>query len=231
MVQANSTKVKALRARAVLVPMNRPLATAGGMVSQVPLVLIDLECDDGTTGSAYIFCYHSFALTPTRRLVQEMGALVEGEVLAPAAIFHKLRARLRLLGPQGLAMMALAGMDMAAWDAFAKRRELPLARALGGNLVPLPAYNSNGLGIIGAEAAAREAKELVSEGFQAIKLRLGYPDPQDDLAVYSAVRDAVGDGIRIMSDYNQSLTVAEALANGLAPSAFIQCIGRFTVLP
>ena len=206
----NSTKVRALKARAVLAPMNRPLATAGGMVSQVPLVLIDLECDDGTTGSAYIFCYHSFALTPTRRLVQEMGALVEGEVLAPAAIFHKLRARLRLLGPQGLAMMALAGMDMAAWDAFAKRRELPLARALGGNLVPLPAYNSNGLGIIGAEAAAREAKELVSEGFQAIKLRLGYPDPQDDLAVYSAVRDAVGDGIRIMSDYNQSLTVAEA---------------------
>lgn len=96
----SSTKGNALKARAVLAPMNRPLATAGGMVSQAPLVLIDLECEDGTTGSAYIFFYHSFALVPTRRLVQEMGTLVEGEALAPAAIFHKLRARLRLLGPR-----------------------------------------------------------------------------------------------------------------------------------
>lgn len=190
--------------------MKRPLATAGGMVSQAPLVLIDLECDDGTIGSAYIFCYHSFALASTRRMVQEMGALIEGETLAPTAIFAHLRARLRLLGPQGLAMMALAGIDMAAWDAFAKSRELPLARALGGGLVSLPAYNSNGLGIIGAEAATREATQLVEEGFEAIKLRLGYADAQEDLVVYFAVRDAVGDNIRIMSDYNQSLTVAEA---------------------
>lgn len=207
---ANSTKVKTLRVRGVLAPMKRPLATAGGMVSQAPLVLVDLECDDGTVGSAYIFCYHSFALSPTRRLVQEMGALVEGEALVPAAIFAKLRARLRLLGPQGLAMMAMSGIDMAAWDAFAKSRERPLAQALGGELMPLPAYNSNGLGIIGADRAVEEARELVAEGFSAIKLRLGYPDIRTDMDVAEAVRAAVGNDIRIMTDYNQCLTVAEA---------------------
>lgn len=207
---ANQTKVKALSARGVLAPMKRPLATAGGMVSQAPLVLVDLECDDGTTGSAYVFCYHSFALAPTRRLVQEMGALIEGEALAPTALFAKLRARLRLLGSQGLAMVALAGIDMAVWDAFAKSQELPLARALGGELAPLPAYNSNGLGIIGADRAVDETHELLAEGFGAIKLRLGYPDIRTDMAVAEAVRAAVGNDIRIMTDYNQCLAVPEA---------------------
>lgn len=199
-----------LRVRAVLAPMKRPLATAGGNVSQAPLALLDLECDNGVTGSAYVFCFHHFALAPTVRLIQELGALIEGEALSPVSLSGLLRARLRLLGQQGLAMMASAGIDMAAWDALAKTQGLPLARLLGGDVMPLPAYNSNGLGIAGKERAAEEAKELVAEGFSAIKLRLGYPDARTDLAVAAAVRVAVGDDVRIMTDYNQCLTVPEA---------------------
>jgi mandelate racemase len=190
--------------------MKRPLATGGGSISRAPLALVDLECDNGVTGRAYVFCYHPFALAPTVRLMQELGALIEGETLAPVALFDLLRARMRLLGQQGLVMMATAGIDMAAWDALAKTRDVPLARLLGGDLMPLPAYNSNGLGIIGADKAAGEARELVEEGFSAIKLRLGYPDARTDLEVAETVRAAVGDNIRIMSDYNQCLTAPEA---------------------
>lgn len=202
--------IRKLRVRGVLVPMRRPLATGGGSVSQAPLALVDLECGDGVTGSAYVFCFHHFALAPTVRLIQELGALIEGETLAPIALFDMLRARMRLLGQQGLAMMASAGVDMAAWDALAKTRDLPLVRLLGGELAPLPAYNSNGLGITDADSAADEARELVAEGFSAIKLRLGYPDARTDLEVAEAVRAAVGDDTRIMTDYNQCLTVPEA---------------------
>lgn len=206
----NSPSIRKLRVRGVLAPMKRPLATGSGSVSQAPLALVDLECGDGVTGLAYVFCFHPFALAPTVRLIQELGALIEGETLAPTALSDMLRARMRLLGQQGLAMMASAGIDMAAWDALAKTRDLPLARLLGGELAPLAAYNSNGLGIIGADRAAGEARELVAEGFSAIKLRLGYPDARTDLEVAEAVRAVVGDDIRIMADYNQCLTVPEA---------------------
>lgn len=209
-MQENSPSIRKLRVRGVLAPMKRPLATGGGNVSQVPLALVDLECDDGITGSAYVFCYHSFALAPTVRLIRELGSLIEGEALSPLSLSAKLSARLRLLGQQGLVMMATAGIDMAAWDALAKTQGLPLARLLGGDLRPLPAYNSNGLGIIGADKAVDEARELVAEGFSAIKLRLGYPDARADVAVAEAVRAAVGDDIAIMTDYNQCLTVPEA---------------------
>lgn len=202
--------IQALRVRGVLVPMRRPLATGSGSVSQAPLALIDLECGDGLTGSAYIFCFHAFALAPTVRLIQELGALIEGEPLAPVALSALLRARMRLLGQKGLAMMASAAIDMAAWDALAKSQGLPLARLLGGDLSALPAYNSNGLGITSTERVADEARELVAEGFSAIKLRLGYPEARTDVEVAQAVRSAVGQDIRVMVDYNQCLTVPEA---------------------
>ena len=205
-----SPTIRKLRVRGVLAPMKRPLATGSGSVSQAPLALVDLECDSGVIGSAYVFCFHAFALAPTVCLIRELGALIEGETLAPIALSDMLRARMRLLGQQGLAMMASAGIDMAAWDALAKTRGLPLARLLGGDLVPLPAYNSNGLGIIGKDQAVEEAKELVEEGFSAIKLRLGYPAARTDREVAEAVRAAVGDDIAIMTDYNQCLTVPEA---------------------
>lgn len=202
--------IRGLRVRGVLAPMRRPLATAGGQVSVAPLALVDLECDGGITGSAYVFTFHDFALGATVRLIEDMGALLKGHRLAPAGIADMLRGRLRLMGQQGLATFASAAIDMAAWDALAKAQGVPLFRLLGGTATPLPAYNSNGLGIIGADAAKREARELVEEGFRAIKLRLGYPEAHEDLSVYRAVREAVGEEIRIMSDYNQALTVPEA---------------------
>lgn len=202
--------IRGLRVRGVLVPMRRPLVTAGGQVSQVPLALVDLDCGGGITGSAYVFTYHAFALGPTVRLLEELGELIEGEPLAPALLADTLRARLRLLGQQGLAMLACAGLDMAAWDALAKARGVSLARLLGGAPSALPAYNSNGLGIIGPKKIKAEAQQLVAEGFDAIKLRLGYPDPDDDLRVYLLVRDAVGDAVRVMTDYNQCLSAPDA---------------------
>jgi mandelate racemase len=205
-----SPSIKHLRARGVLAPLKRPLVTGGGSLSEAPLILVDLECDNGVTGQAYVVCYHRFALAPMVRLLQELAALIEGEALIPVALSSLLRARMRLIGQQGLTMMASAGIDMAAWDALAKTRGVSLARLLGGQPMPLAAYNSNGLGIIGADQAAGEACELVEEGFSAIKLRLGYPDARTDVAVAESVRAAVGDDIRVMSDYNQCLTVPEA---------------------
>jgi len=203
--------VAALRARAVNVPLRRPLATGGGTVAAAPLALIDLDTDAGVTGHSYVVCYTQAALKPTAELIANLGATLAGDALAPFDIERKLHGRLRLAGPQGLTGAAASGIDMAAWDALAKACGLPLARLLGGAPRPVPAYNSCGLGLIGAERAAPEARELADPGFGAIKVRLGYPDLATDLAVLKAVRGAVGDGVILMTDYNQCLSVPEAV--------------------
>jgi mandelate racemase len=67
-----------------------------------------------------------------------------------------------------------------------------------------------------AEKLADEAEKLMAGGFTAVKLRLGYATLREDLAALRAVRQRLSDGVRIMVDYNQALTVAEALQRGRA---------------
>ncbi len=203
-------KLRAIRARALNVPMKRPLAVATGAMTHSPIVLIDLETDEGIRGASYVWTPAPYAAKPVAQLVAAFGELLKGDPVAPVAIEQKLRKRLTLLGPQGLQALALSGVDVACWDVAAKAAGMPLARLLGGNPRPIPAYNSNGLGIMGAERAAKEAVELAAPGFKAIKVRLGYPSVAEDLAVVRAVRRAVGHTMILMSDYNQLLLPPEA---------------------
>jgi mandelate racemase len=116
------------------------------------------------------------------------------------------------LGNSGLVAMALSAVDVACWDVLAQAANVPLVRLLGGVPRALPAYNSNGLGLnSSAEAAAEEALSLLADGFDAIKIRLGYPTLRRDLEVLHAVRAAVGPDTWIACDYNQGLDKVEAL--------------------
>jgi mandelate racemase len=209
----NDLKITRISARAVDVPLARPHPTAGGNVTSAPLVLIDLETDGGVTGHAYLFCYTALALRPVRMLVESIGALVTGEALAPFDLFKKMQAKFRLLGATGLTGMAIAGIDMAAWDASARAAQLPLARLLGGTLKPVPAYHSCGMG--GVEGATFDANESAALGFSAIKFKIGYADAAGDLTAIRAARKAAPN-LAILVDYNQSLDVPAAIARAAA---------------
>jgi mandelate racemase len=207
-------RVAGVEARPVVVPMARPLRTSTGAVTQAPLLLIDLRVDGGPPGRAYLFGVQPLGLAPIRALVEALAAVIAGDPLAPLEIEAKLRGRLALLGPTGLTGMALSGLDMAAWDALARWRDVPLATLLGGTPGAVPAYNSNGLGIMPPAEAAAEAVELMAAGFAAVKVRLGRPSAAEDLAAARAVRAAIGTDAVLMADFNQYLSVAGAIERG-----------------
>ncbi|MBC7171347.1 MAG: mandelate racemase, partial [Polyangiaceae bacterium] len=194
--------------------MRRPLATSTGAVTVAPLVLLDLETDGGIVGRSYLFAVGRQNLAPIARLVEAMGQMVKGDCVAPFDIERKLRQKYALLGVHNIVLFAMAGIDMAAWDAVARALGQPLVRLLGATPRPIPAYNSTGLGILPLSAVEKEAAELVEEGFSAVKLRLGRRDAREDLEVLRAVRKAVGPDVRLMVDFNQGLSVAEALKRG-----------------
>jgi len=207
-------KIHGLTARAVAVPMKRPLATSTGALSVAPLLLIDLQTDAGIVGRAYLFGLMQQNLRPLAALVELMGEMVKGDPLLPFELEAKLRKRHTLLGVHNIVLFAMSGIDMAAWDALAQALGQPLVRVLGGAPRPVLAYNSKGLGIMPVKALAKEAEELVAEGFGAVKLRLGRPQARDDLAALRAVKKAIGPDITLMVDFNQGLTVAQALERG-----------------
>ncbi len=193
-------------------PLRRPLATRVGDFPRWPLLLIDVRTEQGITGRGYLGPYLDTAAAATAVMVARLGDGLRGRLAAPAAAYRAARGWFSLAGYGGLALAAVAGLDIALWDALAQAAGLPLARLLGGTGEPVPAYNSNGLGLIPPDAAGDEALELLAEGgFTALKVRVGRESAADDLAAVRRVRDAVGAGVTLVADYNQGLDLGEAL--------------------
>jgi mandelate racemase len=203
--------IRGVRTTPVLVPMNYALGTSAARVTEAPLLLIDLETEEGVTGRTYLFCYRPSGPRVVALLIEDAVSLIKGEHVRPADIAAKLARRFALIGVTGTVRMALSGLDAAMWDALAVAAGRPLASMLGGSPRPAPAYNSCGLGLMTPDAVADEAVRLTERGFKAVKLRLGYPTLDEDLAALKAVRKRLGAGIEVMVDYNQALSVEDAI--------------------
>jgi len=207
-------KIRAVSARAVAVPMRRPLQTSIAAVTTAPLLLVDMKTDGGIVGRSYLFCMNRQNIKPVAAFIEAMADVVKGDAVAPFELEEKLRARYALFGVHNAVLFAMAAIDMCAWDALGQALNQPVVRLLGGEPKPIPAYNSNGLGIQDTKKLIKEANQLVAEGFSAIKLRLGRPAAGADIEALRAVKKAVGSKVTLMVDFNQGLSVAEAIRRG-----------------
>ena len=208
--------VRGIRATPVKVPMTYVLGTSAQAVREAPLLLVDVETEEGVTGRACQFCYLPAAAPAITTMLEEVLRTVKGDAVAPVELWARLARRFILIGVQGIVRMAMASFDVACWDALARAAGKPLVSYLGGAPGRVPAYNSCGLGLMAPAAVADEAEKLLGDGFKALKLRLGYPTLEGDLAAVRAVRGRVPGDIHIMVDYNQALTVEEAIRRGHA---------------
>lgn len=208
---------RAVRATPVEVPMTYALGTSAAVIRKAALMLIDLETEEGVTGRSYLFCYSRDLAPAIAATIAAAAEGVKGERVAPVDLWAKLARRFFLAGVLGIIRMAMAGIDVAAWDALAIAAGVPLATLLGSAPRKIRAYNSCGLGLMSSpEAVADEAEKLLAGGFTGLKLRLGYSSLEQDLAAVHAVRKRIPAHVVLMVDYNQALSVPEALRRGYA---------------
>jgi mandelate racemase len=208
--------LRSLTSTAVKLPMKRPLGTSAKSIEEACLLLVDLFTEDGVTGHAYAFCYQASIARSLVPIVAELSELLAGKPLVPLDLVGTVSRFFRLPGVAGPLAMVASAVDTAAWDALAKSVGMPLATYLGASLQPVPAYNSNGLGLMPPEAAADEAEALLEGGFTAVKLRLGRSHFEHDLATVRAVRHRLPDSVQLMVDFNQALTFSDAIRYALA---------------
>jgi mandelate racemase len=203
-----SLTVRSVRARPVDAPIERPIRTAVGTIPSAPLVLIDVLTEEGVTGSAYVFAYTPLAMAPLARLIEGLGEELSGKPIVPFDRMREFNRRFRLLGWQGLVGMAVAGLDMAFWDALGKAAGWPVVRLLGGEPRPMMAYDS--YGVLDLKSDASVVARSVEAGFRGIKIKLGDGDVEKDVATVAGVRKLIGAKVALMVDYNQSLNPTEA---------------------
>src|ERR1700755_640447 len=117
-MSAVTPAIRGVKARAVVTPISRPVKNAFGVIDAAPLILIDVDTDQGVTGRSYIFAYARMTLKPLVHLIEEIGRDLVGKPVAPFDLMASMDAKFRLLGWQGLVGMAVSGLDMASWDAL-----------------------------------------------------------------------------------------------------------------
>ena len=211
-MQHETLTLKSIEARPVVLKFKRPAVVRIATVSHWPLILIDLYTEEGVVGRSYLEPYIPKTMTYLVPALHDLGEMLKGRRIAPIEFYDLARKSLHFVGYEGLSTIAVSGLDMAAWDALAKAAGVPLCVLLGGSVGPVDAYNSNALWLKEPAAVAEEAVELRDEGdFRGLKLRLGRERLIDDLATIDAVRNAVGDGMELMIDFNQGLHLGEAL--------------------
>ena len=96
---------------------------------------------------------------------------------------------------------AKAAIDVALHDAIGKIYGVPVYQLLGGK-VRDGTELAHSIGIMDADAAAREAAEVVAEGITTIKVKIGV-EAERDIEVVAAVREAIGSAGKIRVDANQ----------------------------
>ncbi|PZX16485.1 L-alanine-DL-glutamate epimerase-like enolase superfamily enzyme [Palleronia aestuarii] len=197
-----------VEARAVRVPLDVTTSLSTRVIAHRDYVLARIETQDGVCGIG--FCYGgSDAGILVAHAVRDLFApLLMGEdATRVEGLWQKMYASGLLHGRAGSVMRGLSILDTALWDRNARATGMPLHRFLGGyHDETVPAYASGGYYIDGKgpDRLAEEMAGYVSEGFKAVKMKVGRLDPSEEEDRIRAVRDAIGPDVLLMLDANNA---------------------------
>jgi muconate cycloisomerase len=105
---------------------------------------------------------------------------------------------------------AKAAVDVACHDAAGRALGVPVWRLLGGKRRD-GIEVAHSLGILPVDQCVDEAEQAVAEGARTIKCKTGL-DPERDVALVKALRERLGDDVKIRVDGNEGYaTVREAV--------------------
>jgi muconate cycloisomerase len=105
---------------------------------------------------------------------------------------------------------AKAAIDLACHDIVGQALDVPVYQLYGGCMSERIEVMWS-LGSDSVEANVEEAVQRVAEGYRTIGLKVGAREPSYDIARLRAVRQAVGEDIRIRCDANQAWEAAQAI--------------------
>jgi L-alanine-DL-glutamate epimerase-like enolase superfamily enzyme len=194
----------------------RTITDSQSTVTHVEFLQVTLQTDAGLTGHGMNWSYTP-GLRAAQVMVQENYAplLLGRDPALRKAIVRDCFFSNHFIGRVGAARVGIAAVEFALWDLACKHAGQPLWRYLGACRDKVKAYSTDGGWLSWSlDDLLRDCHRLVERGFDAVKIKLGRPDPREDLQRVAAVRKALGDGVDIMTDVNCAWTLATAKQYG-----------------
>lgn len=209
--------IKAVKTVLVDVPLGqRTITDSQSSVDSVEFVQVSIETDAGVTGHGFNWNY-SKGLKAAKVMIDECyGPAVVGK---PALHRHELmevmNATTHFIGRVGVARVGLCAMNLALWDIQLKLEDQPLWNHLGPCRQRVKAYNTDGGWLTwSTDELVADMQRIIDRGFDAVKMKLGRPDPREDYQRVKSVRRAIGDGVKLMVDVNTVWDLKTAMVWG-----------------
>jgi len=193
-------------------PLSTPVVTSFGRMQNRPTVFVRVEDEDGQVGWGEVWAnFPSTGAEHRARLVNEVLAPTMSRFVAnePSDVFEALTQGTSVLalqsGEPGPFAQAIAGIDLAVWDLYARRRKTALWKLLGGNRNRIRVYASG----INPTGSRQMAEAALDRGHRALKQKIGF-DLAADRANLASLRQLIGDGM-LAADANQAWSTEQAL--------------------
>ena len=203
------TTVDSLDARLVRVPLTRPWASD---VTSVGVIATHLVRSDGAEGWGFSWTPQIGAEAVLAHLTHDIAPFAVGRTTEPAQLWDAAWAHIHEAGGGGITTIALAGLDLALWDADARAAGLSLSDRLGRRRDSVAAYGSGVNLHYPLDELLAQVGRWIDRGFTAVKIKVGLPDLARDIERVRAVRELLGDDRELMIDANQRWTLGTATA-------------------
>ena len=201
-------RITAIEPALVDVPLREPVMGVHGRTSVQRSVLVRVTGADGAEG------WGNVDPTPGYSAVSAADIYHAVRQLAPALLgadaFDVRRAHALMAAATHEAFEARAAIEMALLDLKGRAVGLSVASLLGGTVKDRVTFNA-WIGTVAPAQAAREALAWLDRGFTTAKIKINGPGP-DGAARVAAVREAVGQRMALRVDFNESLTLPDAVA-------------------
>lgn len=192
-----------------MIPFKLHTPVGGSGVGVVDVIVTELSDADGACGLGFSYVLGGGGAVTALAAKMQAERFASGDIPAPPALWRKVAASFNRTG-LGPNLVALAALDMAAWDLDSRRRGIPLGVAMGGAARPVPVYGSGGFNASQTpEQAAETAVQQLETGLQGFKPRAR--GSRIDADMLAAVRKALPDKVHLMTDANEKCDLTSAM--------------------
>jgi L-alanine-DL-glutamate epimerase-like enolase superfamily enzyme len=176
-------------------------------------VFVEITTDDGVLGRGYSYTIGTGGTAVLAMLRDYLiPRLLRADPRRIEAIWRDLYISTRATAVGAITSLALAAVDTALWDWRCRHAEQPLWIVAGGARDRVPLYDTEvGWLHLSTDELIAGAKAALAAGRNGVKIKIGKPDPAEDVERLTAVRSALGPAIDLMADANQAFTAAEAI--------------------
>ncbi len=206
-------RIKEVTVQLFKVPLPEVLSDAKhGDHTHFELVTCTITLEDGSQGTGYTYTGGKGGQSIKAMLENDMVPAILGkDGTRVEEIYDFLWWHIHYVGRGGIASFAISAIDIALWDIKCKQAGLPLWQMAGGAGNTCKAY-CGGIDLqFPLPKLLSNIKGYLEQGFNAVKIKVGRANLQEDIDRVKAVRELIGNNVTFMVDANYSMSVAQAI--------------------